>query len=629
MKKLLFVLLTAALALPMMAQTKADEAAAMANYRRAAVPSFTLQRQHVQVVANRDEVPAGYASVTLAADDVWGDGSGYQMLLDADATAFGTIIPETGGLTTSGDADAATYAEFEYKIPENADGSLTTQNMVCDDAVTILIPAGVYDWCITNPTPGDRVWIASSNGTCPGRYDDFEFADGATYIFYVSFGGYNDQVELEIVDPTAPVAVEGLNVTVDGTNANVAWTNDHDPAFNLRYRVYDPDMAQDLFWDFDSDESLEGWMTYDADGDGYPWRLDAQGIDGSYCLVSDSYYSGALSPDNWVFSPEVKLGGTLKFWTANYSGYYIDKIAVYAIEGDIDFDNFDPEAFVLIEDNIEPGQAFEEYTFEIPAELRGNGHFAFRHYDCYDQFRIFVDDVTYTVPGNEPGEWTVVEGIEGNEYLLEGLEAETTYEVQVQAIGANETTGNWTEVVLFTTGEAGQVTPPEPEDPHMTGKWLVLINQDGDEVWYAMNDDPEGENNWFLMLTLHHYPWNENVPFYFMVDGVQMGAETDMYLPQMGDEAQTVLNPVFEGENMFYVPSTYTYTWGLQLQDGQYYLLVAQGPQTAVNEINGGKTVSSVRYFNVAGQEMQEANGMTIVVTTYTDGTTSAAKVIK
>ena len=32
---------------------------------------------------------------------------------------------------------------------------------------------------------------------------------------------------------------------------------------------------------------------------------------------------------------------------------------------------------------------------------------------------------------------------------------------------------------------------------------------------------------------------------------------------------------------------------------------------------------------NMAGQEMQEANGMTIVVTTYTDGTTSAVKVMK
>lgn len=50
---------------------------------------------------------------------------------------------------------------------------------------------------------------------------------------------------------------------------------------------------------------------------------------------------------------------------------------------------------------------------------------------------------------------------------------------------------------------------------------------------------------------------------------------------------------------------------------------------TSVNEMMGGKTVAGVRYFNMAGQEMQEANGMTIVVITYTDGTTSATKVIK
>jgi hypothetical protein len=31
----------------------------------------------------------------------------------------------------------------------------------------------------------------------------------------------------------------------------------------------------------------------------------------------------------------------------------------------------------------------------------------------------------------------------------------------------------------------------------------------------------------------------------------------------------------------------------------------------------------------MAGQEIQEANGMTIQVTTYTDGTTNAVKVIK
>ena len=50
---------------------------------------------------------------------------------------------------------------------------------------------------------------------------------------------------------------------------------------------------------------------------------------------------------------------------------------------------------------------------------------------------------------------------------------------------------------------------------------------------------------------------------------------------------------------------------------------------TGLELLNGEKAVAGVRYFNLAGQEMQEANGMTIVVTTYTDGTTSAVKVMK
>ena len=60
-------------------------------------------------------------------------------------------------------------------------------------------------------------------------------------------------------------------------------------------------------------------------------------------------------------------------------------------------------------------------------------------------------------------------------------------------------------------------------------------------------------------------------------------------------------------------------------QDVAYEFTVA----TALNELMGGKTVASTRYFNVAGQEMKQAEGLTIVVTTYTDGTTSAAKVVK
>ena len=49
----------------------------------------------------------------------------------------------------------------------------------------------------------------------------------------------------------------------------------------------------------------------------------------------------------------------------------------------------------------------------------------------------------------------------------------------------------------------------------------------------------------------------------------------------------------------------------------------------SIEELFAGENVANVRYFNVAGQEMQEINGLTIVVTTYTDGTQSAVKVMK
>ena len=52
-------------------------------------------------------------------------------------------------------------------------------------------------------------------------------------------------------------------------------------------------------------------------------------------------------------------------------------------------------------------------------------------------------------------------------------------------------------------------------------------------------------------------------------------------------------------------------------------------PDTKVNELNAGKTIASERYFNMAGQEMAQPEGMTIKVTTYTDGTTSTVKVVK
>ena len=160
--------------------------------------------------------PGGMATISLTAGDVFSDGSGYQMLLDADATAYGNEIPVEGPLTQGGNAPAGLYDAFEYKIPVNADGSTTTSNIVINNTITIEVPAGTYDWCIANPTPGDRIWIASAQGNIGGRADDYEFEAGYTYNFTVYLLGQNDATDVEIIpggetpSPEPPITDEPI-----------------------------------------------------------------------------------------------------------------------------------------------------------------------------------------------------------------------------------------------------------------------------------------------------------------------------------------------------------------------------------------------------------------------------------
>lgn len=56
---------------------------------------------------------------------------------------------------------------------------------------------------------------------------------------------------------------------------------------------------------------------------------------------------------------------------------------------------------------------------------------------------------------------------------------------------------------------------------------------------------------------------------------------------------------------------------------------ISVNQSSTVNEVPSGKSVSQIEYYNLAGQKLAEpAQGVTIVVTTYTDGSRSVQKVI-
>ena len=241
---------------------------------------------------------------------------------------------------------------------------------------------------------------------------------------------------------------------------------------------------------------------------------------------------------------------------------------------------------------------------------------------------INYDEQTFTVTVEGAGEiHAYVDGVEVQlPYTFEQDETDVTYVVTATAQEQGKEISETAERII--TVPAKVVVP---ENPHMTGYWLVEINARGEKIYTELFP---GQNGDYVNVDDVTYPEFYDVcPFYFMIDGVAYGAAEDMTLANLGDADQ---NPLTPNENAYYVSVGYSYTFGIHfiydvntMEFKGYSAYVAQGGNVDVDEVAAVKSVAGVRYFNLAGQEMQEANGLTIVVTTYTDGTTSAVKVMK
>lgn len=429
-----------------------------------------------KVVPQSADVPAGYAKVILKAGDIWGDGSGYQMLLDADATAYGNQIPENGAFTASGDAPAATYEAFEYKIPENADGSLTTTNIIVNGQGEVTIPAGVYDYVVVNPTPGDRIWIASANGNAESRADDFEFKSECTYLFEVVQVGNNDGVNLTIDDPYALVPPTDITVNPGTDFAALNW-NSPEAGWNVRYREYTDPYLTNRLWDLPAaniDEQLQGWITVNNDGDNYGWQIATANEDGTdYCFTSASYVSGvgALTPDNWLITPKVKLGGSLSFKAWGQDANWPEEVfRVYVFSGE-EWNSV--EDFAAISEDLTATAERTTYNYDLSA-YNGPGYIAIRHYNITDMFRLNIDDVTVNVPDAiDVKEWTVEGIISERFYNITGLKESTEYEVGVQSVRDREQS-DWSETIRFTTGSTTGITTLNGNDNVKANKWYTL-----------------------------------------------------------------------------------------------------------------------------------------------------------
>ena len=138
--------------------------------------AYMLMRYHAnnttyRVYQNKSNVASDKAEVILEAHKVFGEFAkiGFQMLLDADANTYGELFYDWSG------GYYGTYDDFEYKIPENADPSESSENIVYDEAIAIEVPVGTYDFMILYPFPGDGLVFPRGEYA---KFDDFEFKGG-------------------------------------------------------------------------------------------------------------------------------------------------------------------------------------------------------------------------------------------------------------------------------------------------------------------------------------------------------------------------------------------------------------------------------------------------------------------
>ena len=492
MKKITMLMLLAILVLPMSAKISTSIAPAnqpkVANYlasRNGLSPKAIVATDHVatlMAVAPKDDgtmtwdfedAEAGLSPFTV--EDKDGDGFNWQY--------YNNTGLETGRMTAHDGEGLISSASYD----NNGAGALTPNNWLISPELTLGGALKFWavgqdaSWCDevfgVYVTVDGTTWAqVGTDKTATGEYVEYEFDlssyAGQTGKFAIVHHNVTDMFMLNVDDitfnPSGEVTPEPtlpINLTAEptATNAKITWVaGDNNGSWDLRWRPYvDPALAG-ILWDLPVENGnvpqAAGFMSYDADGDGNGWGLaatDQAATDA--CFFSASWASTALTPDNWLITPEVALGGTLKFkaWAAGYP----DVFAVYVCTNP-EFESLD-EFVAISEDIAETGTstAPSEYEFDL-SEYEGTGLIAIRHYNCTDQYRIYIDDIE-VLPENpvEIPEWTLVSGAT-NPYTIEGLTPETEYEVQVMAYNEEgDKYTDWTESTHFTTlaegGETG------------------------------------------------------------------------------------------------------------------------------------------------------------------------------
>jgi len=241
---------------------------------------------------------------------------------------------------------------------------------------------------------------------------------------------------------SAPTDLVSSNITAN--TATLGWSDNQD-SYNVQYRkVY-------FYEDFEGENLPTGWTTIDANEDGLTWGIGHatthSGHNGAY-NVSYVYNTSGTTPDDYLVSPLLDLQGTLRVWLSGYarsSSNYSEHFEILLSTTG----NSAADFTTTLVGETTTTDGYVEYTADL-SSYTGQGYIAIHHFNCTDQYYLYVDD--FGLYGTE--NWVSVSPNPTDATTtLTGLSTETTYEWQVQGLNCNSqgSTTDWSAVATFTT----------------------------------------------------------------------------------------------------------------------------------------------------------------------------------
>lgn len=258
-----------------------------------------------------------------------------------------------------------------------------------------------------------------------------------------------------------PINVE---VVPGATTADISWEGYSD-SYIVKYRTAVVESEPLYLEDFEN--GLGNWTivtngeTPNTDGNG--WNVyDTSTLDGA-SPHSGNYVASAWSwsantaydADNWLISPQLDLGGVLRYWELTNSGFPDDYEVLLSLDGT------DERDFTETLRELAPSEGLGKWnrvSIDLSEYAGQQGYIAIHHV-CNDMNYLLIDDFALYADDVPAGDW-LTEETEEQSVELTDLDPNTEYEYYIIGVKDGEENAG-TEIDKFKTLNVVTVTIKE------------------------------------------------------------------------------------------------------------------------------------------------------------------------